>query len=282
MSKIKNENYYIIHGWMLNELKLKGAQLQVYSIIYGFSQDGESEFTGSLNYLCDWLGVSKPTVIKALQELVEKGFVLKNQLAINGVTFNKYKVNQEILDSIFNRGKETLPPSKEILLEGSKETLLGGSKEILPNKEITNKELDKDIYKEDIYKEYIYTNESKKAQKKSATDKAEAEKMFCMIWELYPKGRKQGKPSARKHFMKALKDGVDPEVIKQKLLDYKKQIEIQGTELRYVKMASTWFNGGWEDEYITDPRELKGGKSNGEPTGHNEDPFANAHWNRLL
>lgn len=274
MSRIKNENYYITHGWMLNELKLKGAQLQVYSIIYGFSQDGESEFTGSLNYLCGWLGVSKPTVIKALQELTEKGLILKNQLVINGVTFSKYKVNQEILDSIFNRGKETLPPSKETLMGGSKETLLGGSKETLPNKELLNKELlDKDINN-------ICASEN--PQKKSAPSKAEAEKVFCMLWELYPKGRKQGKPSARKHFMKALNDGVDPKLIEQKLLDYKKQIEIQGTEIRYVKMASTWFNGGWEDEYITDPKELKGGQMYGEPTGHNEDPFAKAHWNRLL
>ena len=38
MSKIKNENYVVIQGWMVNELNLKGNDLMVYAIIYGFTQ----------------------------------------------------------------------------------------------------------------------------------------------------------------------------------------------------------------------------------------------------
>lgn len=142
-----DENYYIIHGWMLNRMKLKGTQLQVFSIVYGFSQDGTSEYSGSLTYLCDFTGASKPTVIKALSELVDKGFIHKRTERINGVIFNHYSVNKEAISA--------LPPVKN-LDQGSKETLpsqsrnfTGGGKETLPipYKE-NNKEVDKEVYKE--------------------------------------------------------------------------------------------------------------------------------------
>ena len=36
---VKNENYLVIQGWMITELKLKGNELLIYAIIYGFSQN---------------------------------------------------------------------------------------------------------------------------------------------------------------------------------------------------------------------------------------------------
>lgn len=65
-SKVRDDNFFLVSGWMLNRLNLKGVALQVFSIIYGFSQDGESFFTGSLQYLSDFTNASKPTIIKAL------------------------------------------------------------------------------------------------------------------------------------------------------------------------------------------------------------------------
>lgn len=115
MSKIKDENYYQISGWMVNRLGLKGSELQVFAIIYGFSQDGESKFTGSINYLCDWLGVSRPTAMKTLKELTDREFIIKETEVLNGVTFNHYRVN---LPYVAN-------------FTGSKDSLLGGSKESL-------------------------------------------------------------------------------------------------------------------------------------------------------
>ena len=121
MSRIKDENYYQISGWMLNCLGLKGTELQVFAIIFGFSQDGESMFGGSLTYLCDWVGASKPTIIKALKDLVNKEYIIKDTLEINNVTFNRYKANMELISD----------------LRGSKESLLG-SKETLHNNNINN------------------------------------------------------------------------------------------------------------------------------------------------
>ncbi len=125
MAEIKDENYYIVHGWIKNRLGLKGTKKDIYAIIFGFSQDGESEFTGSVKYLAEWLDVSRPTVIKALQELTESGLLIKRIELINGVQFNRYKVS----------------------LQGVK-NLYGGSKETLHNKDIIDNNLNNDIKKE--------------------------------------------------------------------------------------------------------------------------------------
>ena len=118
MSKIRDDNYYQISGWMLNKLGLKGTELQIFAIIYGFSQDGESMFSGSLSYLGDWVGASKPTVIKALKELVSKEYITKETLEVNQVIFNRYKVNLEVVENL--RGsKDSLQGSKDSLLNNN-------------------------------------------------------------------------------------------------------------------------------------------------------------------
>lgn len=103
---------------MLNKLKLKGIALEVFAIVYGFSQDGSSRFTGSIQYLCDFTGTSKPTVMKALKELTEKDYLIKTEINKNGVKFNEYQANLTVVKKLYHPEKETLQ---------------GGSKETLPN-----------------------------------------------------------------------------------------------------------------------------------------------------
>lgn len=119
MSRINDDNYYQVSGWMINRLGLKGTELQVFAIIYGFSQDGESWFGGSLAYLEEWTGVSKPTVIKALKELVDKQFIEKDTNVVNGVTFNRYKANLPCVLN-FTGSKDSLRGSKDSLLNNNK------------------------------------------------------------------------------------------------------------------------------------------------------------------
>ena len=109
---IKDENFYVVQGWMINKLGLKSTELQIFAMIYGFCQDGKSDFRGSLSYIQDWTGVSKPTVISTLNSLIEKGLITKTVFD-NGET-NSYRV------------------------AGSKDSLLGGSKDSLHNKYIDN------------------------------------------------------------------------------------------------------------------------------------------------
>ncbi len=113
---------------MINELGLKGAELPVFSIIYSFSQDGKSKFTGSLNYLAEFSGLTKQGVIKVLKRLLDKDLVIKSQTVENGVKYNSYQVNLKVVNSVewgskqsltgwsteFNRGsKLSLPNNKE-------------------------------------------------------------------------------------------------------------------------------------------------------------------------
>lgn len=97
MKKVKDEGYYIIHGWMLNRLGLSGSELSIYAIIYGFSQDNNSVFSGSIAYLSEWLNTSRSTVIRALKSLTEKGYIIKNEEMYNGVKMNTYKYSDAFL-----------------------------------------------------------------------------------------------------------------------------------------------------------------------------------------
>ena len=118
---MKSNNFVIIQGWMCNELELKGNDLLIYALIYGFSQDGESVFSGSREYIANTFNISRPTVDKALNNLLSKGLITKYE-SEDSVTPNSYAVDNQVVKKLYM---------------GSKETLLGGSKETLLNK--TNK-----------------------------------------------------------------------------------------------------------------------------------------------
>lgn len=77
MSAVKDNNFIAIQGWMRTRLNLKGNELLIYALIYGFSQDGESRFRGGRKYIADWCGCSLDTVDRALGSLVNKGFLAK-------------------------------------------------------------------------------------------------------------------------------------------------------------------------------------------------------------
>lgn len=77
MSSVKDNNFIAIQGWMRTRLNLKGNELLIYALIYGFSQDGQSRFTGSRKYIADWCGCSLDTVDRALSSLVSKGLLAK-------------------------------------------------------------------------------------------------------------------------------------------------------------------------------------------------------------
>lgn len=103
MAKIKNENFIAIQGFMVKELGLSGNELIAYALIYGFSQDNESEFKGSLNYVAEWLNCSKTTAFNLLNKLADDGFIKKTEKTINGVKFCNYsatKPNDEELKKI--------------------------------------------------------------------------------------------------------------------------------------------------------------------------------------
>lgn len=77
MPAVNDNSFIVIQGWMRARLNLKGNELLIYALIYGFSQDGESRFKGSRQYIADWCGCSLDTVDRSLGSLVDKGLIAK-------------------------------------------------------------------------------------------------------------------------------------------------------------------------------------------------------------
>lgn len=71
---------------------------------------------------------------------------------------------------------------------------------------------------------------------------------FENLWKEYP--RKQGKDKALKAYVKYRLNGGEVEKVKQGIERYKRYIEANKIEQRYIKHGSTWFAGQcWDDEY---------------------------------
>jgi len=71
-------NNMVIPGWMIFELELNNSELRMYAIIYGFSQHGEGDFHGSLQYLGSWCGIKhRSNVVRVLNKLLAKGLLRK-------------------------------------------------------------------------------------------------------------------------------------------------------------------------------------------------------------
>lgn len=157
--------YYTVQGWMLSELGLKGNALAAYAIIYGFSQDGVSEYAGSSKYLCEWLGCSKKTILTTLADLTEKGYLTKKVIDQNGVRFCNYVavrrpacLRQQPGEEITPGGEEITPGAGKNLHQGGEEitpgwckNYTGGGEEITPHNLLHNTSdntRDIDIHKE--------------------------------------------------------------------------------------------------------------------------------------
>lgn len=149
---VKENSFITIQAFMINDLHLKGNELLIYAIIHGFSQDGESEFTGSLQYLADWTNSTKQGVMKALKSLMEKQLILKNETFQNNLKFCTYKVT----------GYETKFNGVLNKVERGYETKFnGGIKQSLPNNitdSITDNITDNIKPKEKKYKNGTFQN----------------------------------------------------------------------------------------------------------------------------
>lgn len=92
MANFRDNNSFIIHGWMGNKLGLKGTERTVYAIVYSFSQDKDTEFFGGYKYLAEAAGASEDTVKRALISLELQGLIEKKERVNDGVSRNRYTV----------------------------------------------------------------------------------------------------------------------------------------------------------------------------------------------
>ena len=136
MNEVTDKNYIVIQSFMVSELGLKGNELLIYAIIFGFSQTTGQAFHGSLTYLESWTNSTRHTVISSLKSLVEKGLIEKEEQTINGVKYCSYRVKnstdeaQEVVQKLHGGSAKI---AQEVV-----QKLHGGSAKIAPNNILYN------------------------------------------------------------------------------------------------------------------------------------------------
>ena len=112
-NNIADTTYFSVQAWMVTKLNLKGCERDVYAIIYGYSQDGESDYHGSLGYIAELTGYSKNSVCTALKNLTEKELIIKTEKEINNIKFCRYQINRDSIQSICTPVQSTCTNNKQ-------------------------------------------------------------------------------------------------------------------------------------------------------------------------
>ena len=86
------KGYTNIPDWMLS-LDLDVYETIILAVIFGFSQDGDSTFSGSQNYLAKKAKCTRRKVAMVLPKLVEMGLLIKIDKDVRGIRLCEYKVS---------------------------------------------------------------------------------------------------------------------------------------------------------------------------------------------
>lgn len=114
------------------DLPLDIYETYAYAVIFGFSQDGESTFKGSINYLARKLKCSRSKAIRVLKALVDKNLAKKIEFINNGVKFCEYQAILPDTGSVCETPGGSVrgtPNNKDIENIDNKETII--SKDII-------------------------------------------------------------------------------------------------------------------------------------------------------
>ena len=88
---MSGKGYTNIPDWMLS-FDLDIYEVIILAVIFGFSQDGDSTFAGSQNYLARKAKCSRRKVALALPRLVENGLIEKVDVDVRGIHLCEYRV----------------------------------------------------------------------------------------------------------------------------------------------------------------------------------------------
>ena len=90
------KGYTNIPDWMLS-LDLDVYETIILAVIFGFSQDGDSTFSGSQNYLAQKAKCTRRKVAMVLPKLVEMGLLIKIDKDVRGIKLCEYKVSHAFM-----------------------------------------------------------------------------------------------------------------------------------------------------------------------------------------
>ena len=224
---ISDGTYITIQGWMRTDLNLSGNELIVYAIIYGFSQNKQGEFTGSAQYLADWVGCTRRTVMTILNKLVEAKLISKTELILNN---NEKRVSYQAergCEKTSQWGVKNFHRGCEKTSQGGVKNFHRGCEKFSHNITIDNKYTDRD------------TNNVHSC---SESLEETPEEFFERAWQYYPNKRGKGQVS-KKSKERLMSHGWDnvKRAIDRYLEDLKKD------EWRHAQNGSTFFNSGYID-----------------------------------
>lgn len=77
---IKDENYIVIQGWMINDYGLTGDDLLVFALIHGFSQAEYGWYVGGRAYIAEWLGCGEKKVGEIIKRLLESKYIMRVEM----------------------------------------------------------------------------------------------------------------------------------------------------------------------------------------------------------
>ena len=87
---MRKDGYVVVQPWMVTDYNLNGNKLLIYALIWGFSQDDQSCFYGSVSYIVEYFKLSKRAVLNLLGELEKDGLIRKWSETVNGRPTNRY------------------------------------------------------------------------------------------------------------------------------------------------------------------------------------------------
>ena len=241
MNEVTDKNYIVIQSFMVSELGLKGNELLIYAIIFGFSQTTGQAFHGSLTYLESWINSTRHTVISSLKSLVEKGLIEKEEQTINGVKYCSYRVKnstdeaQEVVQK-FHGGSAKIA-------QGVVQKLHGGSAKIAPNNILYN-----------IVDNIVDNNIVENAEK---YDMKVITEIVDYLNEKAHKNYRSNNKTTIRHINARLKEG-------RTLSDFKQVIDNRcatwlGTDMEQYLRPSTLFGSKFEDYLNARAPKLRGG-----------------------
>ena len=93
-----SRGFITIPDWMY-DLDLDVYETIILATIFGFSQDGDSRFSGSQNYLARKAKCSRRKVVNCLENLLSKGFIEKFDVNVRGIHLCEYTFKASAFDA---------------------------------------------------------------------------------------------------------------------------------------------------------------------------------------
>ena len=245
--EFRKDNYINIQGWMITDLKLKGNELIVFAVIYGFSQDGSSTYSGGLKYLAEATNATVRSIINITAKLVDEGLITKIEKKVNGTITYDYRwsgIKKQKSPDETEEVKIYTEEGSEKSSRGVVKKIHGGGEEISPHlrkEEERSKEEDKEyIINNNINPLYI-------PPKGNEQPENQTEQLFSQFWKAYPK--KVNKPLALKSFKRLNPSEKLLAVILEAVEKAKKSKSWQGNNGQFIPHPSSYLNGRrWEDQ----------------------------------